>query len=132
MVTWLSPLPGDPPWISEMYGYMFGAVEQHGQSAPLAVPQLGSCTSSGRAGRLRAARHSQEEAGPLGAPPLPRLLEPAASKAAHSPHISPPSVRPFRSGDNCSAVGVPSQPPRCFVGEAPPSYAWDENSFPHG
>jgi len=30
---------------------------------PLAVPQLGSCASSGRAGRLWAARHSQEEAG---------------------------------------------------------------------
>ena len=34
---------------------------------PLAVPQLGSCASSGRAWRLWAARHSQEEAGPLGA-----------------------------------------------------------------
>ena len=39
---------------------------QHGQSAPLAVPQLGSCASSGRAWRLWAAQHSQEE-GPLGA-----------------------------------------------------------------
>ena len=34
---------------------------------PLAVLQLGSCASSGRAWRLWAARHSQEEAGPLGA-----------------------------------------------------------------
>ena len=33
----------------------------------LAVPQLGSCASSGRAWWLWAARHSQEEAGPLGA-----------------------------------------------------------------
>ena len=49
---------------------------------PLAVLQLGSCASSGRAWRLWAARHSQEEAGPLGAPPLPRVLERAASKAA--------------------------------------------------
>ena len=52
----------------------------------LAEPQLGSCASSGRAWRLRAARHSQEEAGPLGAhshclgarasrlPPLPRAF----------------------------------------------------------
>ena len=56
---------------------------QHGQSAPLAVPQLGSCASSGRAWRLWAARHSQEEVGSLGAPPPPRVLEPAASKAAH-------------------------------------------------
>ena len=48
----------------------------------LAVPQLGSCASSGRAWRLWAARHSQEEAGPLGTQPLPRVLELAASKAA--------------------------------------------------
>ena len=50
--------------------------------APLAGPQLGSSASSGRAWRLRAARHSQEEAGPLGAQPLPRVLELAASTAA--------------------------------------------------
>ena len=43
-----------------------------------AAPQLGSCASSGRAWRLWAARHSQQGAGPLGAPPLPRLLELAA------------------------------------------------------
>ena len=35
-------------------------VEQHGQSARLAVAQLGSCASSGFAVRLWAARHSQE------------------------------------------------------------------------
>ena len=58
------------------------AVPQHGQSAPLAGPQLGSCASSGRAWRLWAARHSQEEAEPLGAQPRPRVLERAASKAA--------------------------------------------------
>ena len=52
------------------------------QSAPLAVPQLGSCASSGRTWRLWAARHAQEEVGPLGAQPLPRLLEPAAFDAA--------------------------------------------------
>ena len=49
---------------------------------PLAAPQLGSCASSGRAWRLWAARHSQEEAQPLGAQPLPRVLEPTASQAA--------------------------------------------------
>jgi hypothetical protein len=38
---------------------------------PLAAPQLGSCASSGRAWRLWAARHSQEEAGTLDARPLP-------------------------------------------------------------
>ena len=50
-----------------------------------AAPQLGSCASSGRTWRLQAARHSSQGgrgAGPLGAPPLPRLLERAASKAA--------------------------------------------------
>ena len=52
------------------------------KSAVLAVPQLGSCASSGRAWRLWAARHAQEEAGPLGARPLPSVLEPAASEAA--------------------------------------------------
>ena len=46
----------------------------------LAEPQLGSCASSGRAWRLWAARHSQAEAGPLGAQPLPRVFELAASK----------------------------------------------------
>ena len=49
-------------------------VRQHGQSGPLAAPQLGPCASSGRTWRLRAAQHSQEEAVPLGAQPLPRVL----------------------------------------------------------
>ena len=48
----------------------------------MAEPQLGSCTSSGPAWRLRAARHSREEASPLGTQPLPRVLERAASKVA--------------------------------------------------
>ena len=51
----------------------------------LAASQLASCASSGRAWRLWAARRSQEEAGPLGAQPLPWMLEPAASKAADFP-----------------------------------------------
>ena len=55
------------------------------KAAPLAVPEVGSCACSGRAWRLCAARHSQEEAGPRGAQPLPRLLEPIASKAARFP-----------------------------------------------
>ena len=54
--------------------------QQHGQSAPWTVPQLGSCASSGRAWRLWAARHSQ---------PLPRVLEPAASRF----HLLLPSRR---------------------------------------
>ena len=57
--------------------------EQHGQSAVCAVPQLGSCASSGHAWRL--SWRIFGEAGPLGAQPLPRVLEPAASKAADFP-----------------------------------------------
>ena len=57
-------------------------VSPHGQSAPLAAPPLGSCASSGRAWRLWAARHFQEEAESLGAQPLPQVLELAASKVA--------------------------------------------------
>ena len=55
---------------------------QHRQRARLAVPQLGSCGSSGRAWRLREARHAQKETDPLGAQPLPLVLERAASEAA--------------------------------------------------
>ena len=56
------------------------------------------------------------------------LLDPHSSRFEHRLrlHVLTPS------GDNCSAVGVPTQPPRFFVGEAPPTYAWDQNSFPHG
>ena len=56
---------------------------QHGQSAPLAVPQLAPCASSGSAWWLCAARHSQSEARPLGSQPPPQLLERAASKVVH-------------------------------------------------
>ena len=48
----------------------------------LAAPQLGACASSGCAWLLFAARHSQEEAVPLGAQPPPRGLTRAASKVA--------------------------------------------------
>ena len=75
---------------------------QHGQSAPLAGPQLGSCASAGRAWRLWAARYSQEEVGPLGAQPLPRVLELAASKAADSTafdHLGTPQQLCCRSLD---------------------------------
>ena len=51
-------------------------VLQRGQSV------VRACASSGCAWRLWAARLSQEEAGPLGVHPLPRVLELAASKAA--------------------------------------------------
>ena len=75
---------------------------QRGQRAPLAGPQLGSRASSGRAWRLWAARHSQEEVGPLGAQPLPRLLELAASKAAEPTafgHLGTPQQLCCRSLD---------------------------------
>ena len=52
------------------------------KSAAWAAPQPGSCASSGHAWRLWAAQHSQEEAEPLGAQPLPRMLERAASHDA--------------------------------------------------
>jgi hypothetical protein len=59
-------------------------VRQQAHSAPLAAPQLGSCSSSGRAWRRCAARPSQGEAGLRSAPPLPRLLESDTSKASNS------------------------------------------------
>ena len=55
----------------------------------LAAPQPDSCASSGHAWRLWAARHSQEEAGPLGAQPPPRVLERAASQAVDSTGLWP-------------------------------------------
>ena len=58
---------------------------QHAQSAPLAAPQLGSCTSSGCAWRLWAARHSQEEAGPLRRPA-------AVGSSSDPPSRSPTSL----------------------------------------
>ena len=61
------------------------------QSAVWAVPELGSCASSGGAW-LWPAWPSQEEAGPLGAQPLPKVLELAASKAADSTAVDPPGT----------------------------------------
>ena len=59
---------------------------------PLAVPQLGSCASSGRAWWLWAARYSQGEAQPLGPQPRPRGLKRAASKVADSTAFDHPGV----------------------------------------
>jgi hypothetical protein len=64
-------------------------VEQHGQRGPLAVPGLGSCASSECAWRLRPTRHSDEEASSLGALPLPRVFEVAASEAVDFPAFGP-------------------------------------------
>ena len=57
-------------------------MRQQGQSARLAAPQLGCCACSGRASRLWAARHSPGRGSATAAQPLPRLLEPAGTKAA--------------------------------------------------
>ena len=65
-------------------GFDAGGASVSRQTTPLTAPQLGPCASSGHAWRLRAARHSQEEAGPLGAQPRPRLLEPASSTVART------------------------------------------------
>ena len=62
------------------------------KAPPFAVPELGSCASSGRAWRLRAARRSQGEARPLGSRPLPRVLKCAASKAAGSTAFDHPGI----------------------------------------
>ena len=92
---------------------------------PLAAPQLGCRASSGRAWRLWAARHSREEAGPLSAQPLPRVLELAASKAANSTAVDHPGTAPrwpssatpwaARSGSTSSSGSsrrtVPRSPP---------------------
>ena len=66
-------------------------VDQHGQKCPpwqtslaVAVPQLGSCASAGRAWWLRAARHSPSVARPQGTQPPPRGLKRAASKGRAS------------------------------------------------
>ena len=64
--------------------YARGWARQHGQSAPLAGPQLGPRASPGRARRLWAARRSQEDASPPGAQSLPPVLGLAAPKAADS------------------------------------------------
>ena len=53
------------------------------------MAQLSFCTSSGRAWRLWAARHSQGAVEPLAAQPQPRVLERATSKVADSNAFGP-------------------------------------------
>eukprot|EP00964_Phaeocystis_antarctica_P135437 scaffold99809_cov52-Phaeocystis_antarctica.AAC.1 len=71
---------------------LFLAAMLGGDTAWPKSPPLG-----GHAWRLWAAWHSQGEAGPLRAPPVPRVLEPAASKAADSTTFDP-------SGDTLSEM----------------------------
>ena len=73
--------------------HLWRKVLQHGQSASLAVPQLGSCSSSGRAWWPRTARHSRGGPRPLGSQPLPQLLKLAASKVAHFTAFVYPGAR---------------------------------------
>ena len=80
-------------------------VLQHGQTAVWAVPQLGSCASSGHAWRLWAAWHSQIEAGSLSALPLLRVSSEPPPKA--------PIPRPLTTQVLRSALGEL----RVFVGE---------------
>ena len=66
----------------------------------LAVPQLGSCASSARAWRLRAARHSQGEARPLGSFAA-RAIRRLQSRPCHcvcpssSSQTTPDSLAPY-------------------------------------
>ena len=60
------------------------------ETGPLTVPQLRSCSSSGFAWRLWAARQSQGEAQALGAQPPPLVLERAISKVAYFTAFDPP------------------------------------------
>ena len=72
--------------INRMWGSMVEVNPCGSVWAALHTAQLGSCASSGHVWRLRTARHSQYEASPQSAQPLPRLLELAASKAAAFDH----------------------------------------------
>ena len=84
---------------------------QHGQRSPLAVRWLGYCaTTSGRAWWPGHALPPRRGAIPLGPRPLPRLLELAASQAAHPIALASlghacasatapcPAACPYRSG----------------------------------
>ena len=66
------------------------------------VPEHGACTCARRAWRLWAARHSQGEVGPLGAPPLPWVLAPShlQSRRFHLPPLTTqePGGRILRRG----------------------------------
>ena len=64
-----------------------------------------SCASSGRACRLWAAQHSQEEAGPLGALPLPWVLERAASQTADVTAFDHSGARPSGAQEQLRVLG---------------------------
>ena len=100
------------------------------------MPQLGSCGSSGRASRLWAARHSQGEASPLGAQPLPRVLERAASQAAYFTafdHSGPGRVVSVLEGisNPCFNPGPCFNPDPCFNPNPDPCFHPDPSPTPN-
>ena len=74
--------PGYYPSLKDAYKYTGLPAWSKGCCPPEQSPSPPPCASSRRAWRLRAARYSQSEAQPLGAPPPSRGLERAASKVA--------------------------------------------------
>eukprot|EP00964_Phaeocystis_antarctica_P050296 scaffold29194_cov52-Phaeocystis_antarctica.AAC.2 len=78
------------------------------REAEAMVGEREAATQHGRAGRLWAARHSQGEAQPLGAPPLPWVLEPAASKAADF------TLKDYHSGGGAAAASERASRPEAM------------------
>ena len=95
-------------------------VLQHGQSAVLAVPQLGSCASSGRAWRLWAARHAQEAAVPLGAQPV--LPPHTYLTTSHLPDHLTPTVPPYHYLATSHLTPTSHLPHHCLTTASPPCY----------
>ena len=100
-------------------------VTAHGQTPYRAVPHFDFSASSRRAWRLWAALGGSAlprgETGPLGAQPLPRVLEPAASKVA-DPTVSvstrrrpcaEPTRQSWRVESEGGGAGAPSRGARC-------------------
>ena len=97
---------------------------QHGQSAPLgSAPARLLCLARARLAALAGSTHSQDEASPLGAQPLPRVLEVAASEAAHFPAVDP-------SRRACSATSANPNPNRSPDPDPNPSQVPGERKLP--
>ena len=87
---------------------------------PLPVPQPVPCASSGRASQLWAARHSQSEAPPLGAKPLPRVLKRAASKVANFTAFDQ-----VQASLHCAGGHLDRQPQRHLGGGSAAAWGWE-------
>ena len=92
-----------------------GSARARSTCPPCAAPQLAPRASPGRAWRLRAAQHSQGSAGPPGALPRPRLLEPAATEAARYP---PPAWTVHYSRAARLLTYAPAHSPACSPAQA--------------